>query len=242
MAVAIVGLTNWQYPSDGGGGDDGHDDDWKKPGFCGRMDCPRFSVRQKHYDFQLREYKEAYWVATNISATKYELAVKMATPHLMEYFWGANNESLRMKETVPLTVHYRTDDHPHSGTQKNYTVALYLPYRYQEAPPAPNNTAVWLYRNPQATLAVRMFQHRAREARAIEELRALLDALFHAGHDNIETGAMMVASYDHPSKHHPHRRRYRHSEVWVRGDFKLSPAGAADAGPAIPNTNQLRIA
>lgn len=25
----------------------------------------------------------------------------------MEYFWGANNESLRMKETVPLTVHYR---------------------------------------------------------------------------------------------------------------------------------------
>lgn len=26
----------------------------------------------------------------------------------------------------------------------------------------------------------------------------------------LQTGAMMVASYDHPLKHHPHRRRYRH--------------------------------
>lgn len=40
-------------------------------------------------------------------------------------------------------------------------VALSCYWPLQEAPPAPNNTAVWLYRNPQATLAVRMFQARA---------------------------------------------------------------------------------
>ncbi|KAL4424304.1 hypothetical protein ABPG75_001605 [Micractinium tetrahymenae] len=244
LALAIAGLASGRFPwSGGGGGSGGGDDDhWKKPGFCGRMDCPRYSTRQKHYDYQLREYEEAYWVATNISATKYELAVKMATLYLMEYFWGANNQSLRMKETVPLSVHYRTDGDPHTGTQHNYTVALFIPYEYQEEPPQPNNTSVWLYRNPKATLAVRMFQHRAREGRAIEEMRALLDALFHAGHDNIETGAMMVASYDHPLKHHPHHRRYHHSEVWVRGDFKLSPRRASGTNLPSASNNQLRIA
>ncbi len=35
-------------------------------------------------------------------------------------------------------------------------------------------------------------QHRAREGRAIEEFRALLDALFHAGHDNIEARYLLL--------------------------------------------------
>lgn len=132
--------------------------------------------------------------------------------------------------------------------------AAHPPLHVQEAPPAPNNTAVWLYRNPKATLAVRMFQasrlmpangascqlgllggaacsgqastralaaqcpglasprarllhppgaslstacppcapqHRAREWRAVEELRALLEALAHAGHDNIEARCLL---------------------------------------------------
>lgn len=37
-----------------------------------------------------------------------------------------------------------------------------------------------------------MLQHRAREGRAIEEFRALLDALFHAGHDNIEARDLLL--------------------------------------------------
>jgi len=29
---------------------------------------------------------------------------------LWDYFFGCNNESLRLRETVPLTVHYRWAD------------------------------------------------------------------------------------------------------------------------------------
>jgi hypothetical protein len=34
-----------------------HNKSWHKPGFCGRMDCPKFTIWQKSPEFQLREYK-----------------------------------------------------------------------------------------------------------------------------------------------------------------------------------------
>ena len=30
---------------------------WRRPGFCGRMDCPEFTIKQKSPEFQLREYQ-----------------------------------------------------------------------------------------------------------------------------------------------------------------------------------------
>lgn len=32
--------------------------DWHKPGYCGHMDCPVFTMQQKSFDFQQRRYKE----------------------------------------------------------------------------------------------------------------------------------------------------------------------------------------
>ncbi|KAI7836529.1 hypothetical protein COHA_009629 [Chlorella ohadii] len=140
----------------------------------------------------------ALWVATNVSEVRYDAAVKQAVPLLWDYFFSCNNESLRLRETVPLTVHYRTALHPHTGERRNYTVAMYLPY---------------------------LFQHRPREARILEEAQALAEALEHAGHSDYEPGELLVASYDHPTKHFPRR----HSEVWIRGTGSNRSAGATMA-------------
>lgn len=46
VAAAVVaggGAVGWR-PGGGGGGGGG--DEWHKPGFCGKMDCPRFTVWQ----------------------------------------------------------------------------------------------------------------------------------------------------------------------------------------------------
>ncbi|EFN53550.1 hypothetical protein CHLNCDRAFT_136684 [Chlorella variabilis] len=177
---------------------------WRKPGFCGNMDCPEYTVWQKNFDFQVREYREAAWVAVNVSGVRYELAVKAALPLLSQYFWGANKEGLRLQETVPLVTHYRLDVHPHTGERRTYSVFWFIPYEYQAEPPEPSHPALWLYRSPaNATMFVRMFGHHAREWRV--------------------PSGVLVASYNHPSKHHPHLpRRYHHSEVWMRGTFNKS--------------------
>lgn len=79
------------------------DSAWRCPSYCGRLDCPRFTIWQKHMDFemscgavseelylcnmktafctlllQVREYEPAAWVAANVSQWNYERAVQAA--------------------------------------------------------------------------------------------------------------------------------------------------------------------
>ena len=73
----------------------------------------------------------AAWVATVVDTPSFEVAVKNGSAALFCYFWGGNAEGLRMKETVPLAVQYRTDLHPHTGETRNFSVAMFLPYEHQ---------------------------------------------------------------------------------------------------------------
>ncbi|KAI3424147.1 hypothetical protein D9Q98_009507 [Chlorella vulgaris] len=119
----------------------------------------------------------------NVSGLHYQQAIKTATPVLSKYFWGANKEGLRLKETVPLVVNYRLDVHPHTGQRRNFTIFWFLPYIYHAQPPEPTEPGVFIFRNPSGTMFVRMFLHRAHEWRVVKESRELIAALNHAGHE-----------------------------------------------------------
>lgn len=217
------------------------DADWHRPGFCGELECPRYTAWQKHWDFSVREYEPAAWVAGTVADSSYDSAVKQVTHRLFAYFWGANAESLRMKETVPLLVTVELSpvdgvgadgDAPPAPLRplRNHTVAMYLPWEHQDAPPTPTDPGLFVFRSPRGKLFVRTFRRAAREARVVEHADALMDALDHAGHHEYEKSVVYAASYDNPLKHPPkhwHRRHPHHSEVWLRGNWTRDGEGVA---------------
>ena len=91
----------------------------------------------------------AAWVATVVDTPSFEVAVKNGSAALFRYLWGRNAEELRMKETVPLVLRYRTDLHPHTGETRNFSVAMFIPYEHQAScreggAPAAAHAAGWL--------------------------------------------------------------------------------------------------
>lgn len=44
---------------------------WVKPDFCGNSQCPHFSVEDERDGYDVRKYKEAYWVVVNITDSKF---------------------------------------------------------------------------------------------------------------------------------------------------------------------------
>jgi len=58
-------------------------DDWKKPDYCGKSECPPFQVNSKGDGWEERSYEAGKWVMTNINDTKYELAYTRAAAKLM---------------------------------------------------------------------------------------------------------------------------------------------------------------
>eukprot|EP00887_Chlorella_sp_A99_P006951 scaffold2.g6951.t1 len=142
-------------------------------------------------------------VLGTVADSSYDSAVKQVTHRLFAYFWGANAESLRMKETVPLLVTVELSpvdgvgadgDAPPAPLRplRNHTVAMYLPWEHQDAPPTPTDPGLFVFRSPRGKLFVRTFRRAAREARVVEHADALMDALDHAGHHEYEAAVAMV--------------------------------------------------
>lgn len=81
---------------------------WTPPEFCGSLPCPEYTVWQKRPEFEARRYTPAVWLHTVMPGVwNYDAAVLNASTRLWRYFWGANEDGLRMVETVPLTVSFR---------------------------------------------------------------------------------------------------------------------------------------
>jgi hypothetical protein len=55
--AAAAAATAAAAAASGAAGSRSHSNSWHRPGFCGRMDCPEFTIWQKSPEFQLREYK-----------------------------------------------------------------------------------------------------------------------------------------------------------------------------------------
>lgn len=106
---------------------------WHPPEFCGDLPCPRYTVWQKNlqHQWEARRYRPAVWLTITMPVVwNYHAAVTNASTRLWSYFWGANEEGLRMQETVPLTVTFKTDLPPHVGHDFNYTVSAFLPENF----------------------------------------------------------------------------------------------------------------
>lgn len=177
-------------------------DEFKPPGFCGDKNCPRFSDEGKKEGYSIRKYEEAQWAVTTVEGSKLELAVTQGYARLAKYAAGENEHKENIEATTP-TLYFVQPSRDMQSIEKNVTVALYLPYYYQdghEVPKPIDTSEISLFTAEAGTRFVRSFQGFATEGTVTRELRALVALLDGDKLDYNLDGRLEVAVYDPATK------------------------------------------
>lgn len=132
---------------------------------------PPFDLIERNDDFELRRY-DPYLVAETTVAGDYNASGNLAFKRLAGYIFGANDDSLKMQMTVPVTRKPDSD-------AESYTYQFVMePHFTLESLPQPNSDEVALRKVPGRLFAVRQYSGRANERnfeRALKTLRVALE-------------------------------------------------------------------
>ena len=137
-------------------------DDWKKPDFCGKSDCPPFEVEAPKRITRRRKYEGGLWAVTNVSDTKYEvrkasssllptlrmssplnncnviaaaLAVQLAYTKAaakLLRYFNGANDAKERLERTTPTVAALKLSKDSQESERNYTFSMWLPTNYQK--------------------------------------------------------------------------------------------------------------
>lgn len=179
----------------------------EKPWFCHGLECPDYKVVANTSNYEVRRYPAAKWVSTTVNDFKYSSATSTGFMRLFRYISGANAESKKIDMTAPVRVLV----HPSQGPfcESSFTISFFVPFAYQNEPPAPESDDVFIEETPETVVYVASYPGGNTEAKLLENARALVEAL-----DKDEVAYSkdhyFFAGYDPPF-----RLFNRHNEVWV---------------------------
>jgi hypothetical protein len=180
-----------------------------KPDFCGKSECPPFTVEDTFDDYEVRKYEKGHWAVTHIKGKSFEKAYVMGTTRLTKYFKGGNTNSTYMDMTVPTLICMNVeteedDDDKMSSSSSNkkrdeeeehYALSMWLPSNWQDNPPRPTAEEIELKEYEETTSFVRVFGGFATENKIKEETANLRGALDQNDED-YEEKEVFVAVYD----------------------------------------------
>eukprot|EP00887_Chlorella_sp_A99_P000354 scaffold13.g354.t1 len=124
---------------------------WRAPGgpmragwcpCCRSHECPCFKVLETGDEYEMREYKEAVYAATNVSGLPYATAYLKAMTRLHAYFHRHNKGHHKLDPTVPILSGVKLKEG--GGLEQDFIFALYLPRHYHKHPPKPRDKDVEL--------------------------------------------------------------------------------------------------
>ncbi|KAG2449498.1 hypothetical protein HYH02_005642 [Chlamydomonas schloesseri] len=196
-ATAIAGAAG-----DGAGG-------WSPPAFCRGKDCPEFEVLQTRGDVELRRYKKAHWISTNVTGAKWGDAYDEGYQRLQDYIKGGNVDGRKLPQTNPsFTLVYVSDPRAHA-LSSTFTIEYFVPFELQDTPPAPTSSDLAVTPVEQQEVWVLSFGGFATEDVVVTRG---FDFLANLTGDQVDvaTEYFGVALYDQPS-----RLLNRHNELWV---------------------------
>ncbi|PSC72087.1 Heme-binding 2 [Micractinium conductrix] len=180
---------------------------WKRPDFCGELDCPPYKVEKKKDNYELRRYNAGKWLQTQVNDTKFELAYTKAASRLTKYFKGGNEEERSYKVTTPTLVELKLVNEG-KGTEQSYNFSLWLPEEIQKEPPQPTDAELQIIDYPKIKVYVRKFSGFATEGTILKEANGFMDILDDEGREDYGEEIIWVAIYDPPQK-----LMHRHNEI-----------------------------
>lgn len=92
------------------------------------------------------------WATTRVEAYSYLIAVPIGFRRLFSYIDGGNTEAKKIPMTAPVRVKVEPSCGPFC--KNNFTVSFFVPYSFQDNPPAPLNELIEIKGSPPETLYV----------------------------------------------------------------------------------------
>ena len=140
----------------------------------------------------------------------YEQVGRAAFWRLFSYIQGNNEEGMKIKMTVPVTMKIQPDTKPESFSKNDYTMSFFIPFKHQKDAPAPSAEDVQLTVVQPFCAYVRVFESRSNIAKIEENYKALVEDLKSNGlGDDYRTDMIYSAGYNKP------RSVKQHSEIWL---------------------------
>merc|ERR1712054_403013 len=181
------------------------------PPFCNGLDCPRYNVTYSNatMNLEIRVYEPVKWVRTNITGVaNYSDASEDGFYKLFKYISGANANNTH----VPMAAPVLTEIIPAPDSDiPVFQVSFFVPFEFQDDPPAPSDSSVFVVEDPKTTRAVYQFGGFATKWSEITEpMKALHEILADYGQYNYNSNLSYVAQYDSP-----YHIFNRHNEIWI---------------------------
>jgi hypothetical protein len=180
------------------------------PDFCNGYECPGFSVVSTHENnIEIREYKDSFWVSTDLKGASQTDLRKKGFWTLFNYISGKNNRKEKISMTVPVLMKINPKT-PFSDQDQVYSMSFYLGYKYHtETPPQPEESSVYINKISSRKFAIIYYSGYSNQKDQEENLRKLGNFLVqkNIGFSNEQ---YYYAGYDAPYKFWS-----RHNEIWV---------------------------
>ncbi|CAK8694212.1 unnamed protein product [Clavelina lepadiformis] len=164
----------------------------------------------KDGSFEVRSYPAANWTVTSVTAPNFDVAGNIAFWRVFRYIQGSNVEAMKMAMTVPVTTEMPREDCPFCNV--TYTMAFYLPSKYQLAPPKPTDGLIRTEHRAPLTVYVRRFSGWANAQDWRTQASMLHDSLLENGvlDSEVDRTRFYAVGYDSPSQ-----LFNRRNEVWL---------------------------
>ena len=177
-----------------------------KPWFCHDLDCPRYTVIEKHDGYELRKYEASKWVGTTIASMNYSYAVQEGFFRLFDYISGQNKAKTKVPMAAPVAVKIVPGQGP--ACESNFTVLFFTPFAYQANTPLPTNPQLSLVDLPAINAYVASFGGYENDAE-LQKHATELATILNKDKKQFVSDYYFTAGYDPPF-----RIIGRHNEVW----------------------------
>ncbi|XP_068110256.1 heme-binding protein 1-like [Hyperolius riggenbachi] len=155
--------------------------------------------------YEKRQYGKAKWACVKMQEEKYEQSICMGFMKLMRYICEQNSSGTYMGMTIPILTTIHTDA-GRSELTRTVTVAYYIPSNWQDSPPQPTDSEIFIEEWPSTVVFTREFAGVTNEESIMREISLLAEAL--DSPDLCLQDTFIVAGYTNPAA------VSRRNEIW----------------------------
>ncbi|XP_078503181.1 heme-binding protein 2 [Lissotriton helveticus] len=166
-----------------------------------------YPVPSEATDYEIRQYEPAKWVSTSVPATEWDPAITTGFMRLFGYIQGNNEKKAKIEMTAPVTCFVNPGAGP--ACESSITVSFFIPPEFQNDPPKPTESNVFIENRSALTVCVRSFGGFTNAEKNQEQLLELGASLKRDG-KVFDERVYYTAGYDSPFK-----MFNRCNEVWL---------------------------
>ncbi|KAB7494821.1 Heme-binding protein 1 [Armadillidium nasatum] len=170
------------------------------------LESAPYEVIKKERTYEIRKYPGAKWTCHDLEKDSYISRFMETQYHdLFQYFSGSNREKVNIALTTPITMKLTNKN----NRKVNNQMCFYIPQKYQQKPPTPNNKEIYIEDRQSMTIYAREFNKYISKHSEFEEEADILRNDSMLENAKVDFSFFYGVNYDPPV-----RGNERRNEVW----------------------------